>query len=181
MTADTGPQSLAQLALEEATLKALLDAVGDRYKAVRLEVQAELTKIETTTGMTGKVSPKLPDGMVLGTITSTGVGDPVAQIDDMPAFVQWAIVNAKTEIIREFVTTVRPAYVEKILTEMTATGAPILGDHDGVVQIVPGISVKPRRTRTHTLRFKAGGRQLIADAWQSGALPLPGLTTPEIG
>jgi hypothetical protein len=173
--------NLTELAMQEATLKALLDLVKDRYNAVRDDYQTAVETAEQATGGTiGNVIPKLSDGTQVATIFSRGSGDPVAEIEDPKAFLAWAIDNAKTEIQREIVTTVRPAYVEKILDQMTAAGAPVIADVDGVVTTVPGVTVRPRRSKTHSIRFKTGGRDAIVQAWRDGALQIPGIERPEI-
>ena len=179
MTNQDAP-NLQDLALEEATLKALMDAVGDRYKVVRLQVQDAMETIRDSTGMIGSIAPALPDGTAVATISYTKGGECSALIEDTDVFLQWAIANAPTEIERKFVTTVRPAFVEKILSEMTAAGAPQICDADGVVQDVPGVALRPTRARGHSLRFKSGGKELIAQAWQSGTLALPGINVPEL-
>lgn len=173
--------NLLHLAEQEAVLKALSKTVDDRLKAAKLAYQTALEEAEKTTGAAvGNVVPTLPDGTKIATIYTNGSGDPEARVEDHEAFLQWAITNAPTEIKREFVTTVREAYVSKILDQMTAAGTNQIADNDGVVTTVPGVTVRPRRTKTHSIRFKPGGEAAIIAEWRRGAIAIPGIDRPEI-
>jgi len=173
---------IKHLAQVEATLKALADAVDGRLKEVRASMQAELETLRTDTGATS-ITAALPDGTAVATI-SLPKNTPTAAIDDQEAFLQWAIENAPTEIERTFVgfvTTVRPAYVKKILAEMDAAGAPQICDVEtGVVWKIPGASVRPRRASSHSVRFKTNGKDLIGAAWRNGQLGLDTIMTAAI-
>lgn len=73
----------------------------------------------------------------------------------------------------------RPAFLDKVLAEMTAAGvARLVNKATGELHDVPGVEVKATRSRNHSLRFKPGGREDVAKAWQAGALALPGLAAP---
>lgn len=173
--------NLQALAQQEAVLKALAKTVNDRLKAVKDDYQVALEQAEKTTGAAvGNVTPTLPDGTKIATIYTNGSGDPEARIDDMTAVIQWAITNAPTEIHREFVTTVREAYLTKILDQMTDAGTNQIADHDGVVHTVPGVSVRPRRAKTHSIRFKPGGEEAVIAEWRRGGIAIPGIERPEI-
>lgn len=172
---------LQALALEEATLKALLDEVTDRYKTVRADYQTAIEDAAKVTGAAvSKVIPQLPDGTKVATISSRGSGDSIAEIDDPAAFLKWALANAQTEIKREIVTTVREAYVTKILGQMTAAGTNRIVDADGVITEVPGVSVRPRRSRNHAIRFAKGGREAIINAWRDGTLGIDPVRPREV-
>jgi hypothetical protein len=171
--------SLRDLALEEATLKALADFVKDRLAEVRSELQSGLDAAERETG-TRQITVTLP-----GTTTpvaTIGATDPKpeARVVDAEAFTAWVLREYPGEIERRFVTEVRPAFIDKVLAEMTAAGVPRVLDtstgqlHDDV----PGVTVRATRSRNHSLRFKPEGRAVIAAAWRSGSLPLPGVTGP---
>lgn len=173
--------NLPELAQQEALLKALAKTVGDRLKEAKDAYQLALEEAQKTTGAAvGNVVPTLPDGTKIATIYTNGSGDPEARVDDMPALVQWAIVNAPTEIHREFVTTVREAFLKKILDQMTDAGTNQIADPDGVVQTVPGVSVRPRRAKTHSIRFKPGGEAAIIAEWRKGNIAIPGIERPEL-
>src|SRR5688572_12026101 len=117
--------------MQEAALKALAKTVDDHLKRTRTAYENALADAEKTTGAkVGNLNLTLPDGTPVATVYTNGSGDPVAQVEDLPALVQWAIVNAPTEIKREFVTTVREAYVNKILDEMTNARTNQIVDHD---------------------------------------------------
>jgi hypothetical protein len=173
--------NLQELALREATLKALADTVDKHLKTARIAYQDALAEAEKTTGATvGNVVPTLPDGTPIATVYTRGSGEPEARVDNMAAVVKWAIVNAPTEIKRELVTTVREAYLNKILDEMTNARTNLIVDHNGVVHTIDGVSVKPRRSKTHSVRFKDGGHQAILAAWRQGTVDIPGVSRPEL-
>lgn len=171
--------NLRELACEEATLKALADVVADRLKAVRAETQAALDTAEEQTG-TRQVAASLPDGTPIATISLTDP-KPEAKVTNAEAFQAWVMEAFPGEIERRFVAEVRPAFVDKVLGEMTAAGvARLVNKETGELHDVPGVEVKATRSRNHSLRFKPTGRQDIAKAWQAGALAVPGLAAPAI-
>lgn len=169
--------NLRELAREEATLKALADVVTDRLKAVRAETQAALDSAEQETG-TRQVAAQLLDGKSVATISLTDP-KPEAKVTDADAFKAWVMEAFPGEIERQFVAEVRSAFLQKVLDEMTAAGvARVVDKETGELHDVPGVEVKATRSRNHSLRFKPGGREDIAQAWQEGALALPGLAVP---
>lgn len=169
--------NLRELAREEATLKALADVVTDRLKAVRAETQAALDTAEQETG-TRQVAASLVDGTAVATISLTDP-KPEAKVTDADAFQAWVMTAFPGEIERRFVAEVRSAFLQKVLDEMTAAGvARIVDKETGELHDVPGVEVKATRSRNHSLRFKPGGRDDIAKAWQAGELALPGVPGP---
>jgi hypothetical protein len=169
--------NLRELAAEEATLKALADVVNDRLKAVRAQTQAALDIAEQETG-TRQVAAGLHDGTSVATISLTDP-KPEAKVTDLAAFQAWVMEAFPGEIERRFVAEVRAAFAEKLLAEMTAAGvARVVNKETGELHDVPGVEVKATRSRNHSLRFKPGGREAIAAAWQAGTLALPGVTGP---
>ncbi|MFF3398282.1 hypothetical protein ACFYW6_07185 [Streptomyces sp. NPDC002659] len=169
--------NLRDLALEEATLKALADKVSDRLKAVRVELQQGLDTAEKETG-TRQIAAALPDGTPVATLSLTDP-KPEAKVTDSDAFMAWVMRTFPGEIERRFVTEVRPAFVEKLLAEMTAANvARVVDKESGELHDVPGVEIKATRSRNHSLRFKPTGKDAIAAAWTSGALQLPGVTGP---
>lgn len=169
--------NLRELAREEATLKALADVVTERLKAVRAETQSALDAAEQQTG-TRQVAASLLNGTPIATISLTDP-KPEAKITDTDAFQAWVMEAFPGEIERRFVAEVRPAFVDKVLGEMTAAGVARLVDKEtGELHEVPGVEVKATRSRNHSLRFKPTGRDDIAKAWQAGELAVPGLGAP---
>lgn len=169
--------NLRELAREEATLKALVDVVTERLKTVRTETQAALDTAEQETG-TRQVAAQLKDGLSVATISLTDP-KPEAKVIDADAFQAWVMESFPGEIERRFVAEVRGAFLSKVLDEMTAAGvARILDKETGELHDVPGVEVRATRSRNHSLRFKPGGREGIAAAWQAGTLALPGVTGP---
>ncbi|MEE1735937.1 hypothetical protein PUR49_05330 [Streptomyces sp. BE147] len=157
--------NMQELALEEAALKTLADTVLDRLKAVKAEMQEALTA-----GGVGKVDATLPDGRKVAVISRTD-SKPAAVITDPAAFLDWVRTAAPTEVTTRLVTEVRPAYTTAILAEMTAAGTAEVSDKEtGVVDAVPGVEIRATRSTTHSVRPTKTGRELIAEAWRTGAL-----------
>lgn len=153
------------LALEEATLKTLMDAIGDRLKAVKAEMQEALV-----TGGIGKVDATLPDGTKVATISRSDA-KPAAVITDDDAFLGWVRANSAHNVTSKVVTEVRPAYRAALLAEMTAAGTAEWVDKDtGVIHDIPGVEVKATRSLTHSVRPVAGGKEAIAEAYRNGQL-----------
>lgn len=156
---------MQQLALEEAALKSLADAVNDRLKEVKATMQEALVN-----GGIGKVDAKLPDGTKVATISRSDA-KPAAVVIDDEAFLAWVRTVAPGEIASRVVTEVRPAYRTLLLGEMTAAGVPEWADKEtGEVHQVPGVEVRATRSLTHSVRPVAGGKEAIAEAWRNGAL-----------
>ncbi len=174
--------NLKEAAAEEAVLKALLDRIDTAYKAKRAEVQQLLDEAAKANGQRN-VAVEMPDGEQVATV-NLKPGSAEAVVDDAGALLAWVIAEFPAEVERKFVTSVRPAFLKKILAELTASDGTEWADPGtGVIHTVPGVRIAPNRGRTHEVRFKgakgAEGRARIAAAWQSGALALPGVTGPQ--
>ena len=170
----------------EAVLKALLDEVKAAYEEARTEVQHALDAQQQGTGGTA-FTATLPDGTKIGKIALSDP-KPEAKILDREAFVTWAReVCPSSERITRIVKDVQPAWITKILGEMTAAQAAEVEIVDETtVEIVkhspPGVEIKASRAKTHSLRYAKGGRDLVAEAWRRGELAelaLPALAPPQ--
>lgn len=170
--------SLREAAAREAYLKTLLDVVNDAYKEARAETQSLLDTAAEETG-TRQVAVTLPDGPDIATVSLTA-GEAAAKVVDSEKFKAWVLENFGSEIKREFVTSVQPAFEKKLLAEMTAAGGTEWPDPEtGVIHDVPGVEFAPARARTHAVRFKKDGRDKVMAAWREGRLAtvaLPQLT-----
>lgn len=156
---------MQQLAIEEAALKTLADAVMDRLKEVKAAMQEALVE----TGASS-VAAKLPDGTKVATISRSDP-KPAAAVTDDKAFLDWVRKYSPHNVTTRLVTEVRPAYTTALLAEMTAAGAPVVADKEtGVVDDVPGVEIKATRSLTHSVRPTEGGREAIAAAWRDGQL-----------
>ncbi|NGO69158.1 hypothetical protein [Streptomyces boncukensis] len=165
---------LKNLALREAALKTLLDAVSGQLKDVRAEMQDALD----TTGAS-RVDAVLPDGTKVATV-SRSAPKPCAEVVDDDLFLKWVREHAPSEITSRVVTEVRPAYQAQLLAEMTAAGVAEVADREtGVVHEVPGVEVRATRARGHSVRPVDGGADAIADAWRAGQLGH--LDLPQLG
>lgn len=165
---------MQQLALEEAALKTLADTITDRLKVVKADMQDALT----TSGV-GRVDATLPDGTKVAVISRTD-SKPAAVVVDSDAFLKWVHANSPHNVVTRLVTEVRPAYATALMAEMTAAGTAEVSDKEtGVVDSVPGVEIRATRSTTHSVRPTKNGRELIAEAWRTGALshlPLPQIT-----
>jgi len=154
---------IAQLALEEAALKALSDTVNDRLKEVKNAMQEQLT----TNGIS-KVTASLPDGTKVATISRSDA-KPAAVVVDDDAFLAFVRTIAPDEVATRLVTEVRPAYRTTLLAQMTAAGvARIVDTETGELHDVPGVEVKATRSLTPSVRPATGGKEAIAEAWVTG-------------
>jgi hypothetical protein len=170
--------NLKEAAMREAALKTLLDTVKGAYEEARTATRAALEASAEETGVR-QIAAALPGGEDIATVSLTS-GEAAAKVIDDDAFTAWVIAYYGTEIERRFVTEVRAAFRDKVLGALTAAGGIEWADPDtGVIHEVPGVAIAPSRARTHSLRFKAGGRDQVMQAWREGrlaAVALPELT-----
>lgn len=156
---------MQQLALEEAALKTLADAVMDRLREVKTQMQEVL--IETGAS---RVEATLPDGTKVATI-SRSTPKPAAVVTDDKALLEWVRTYSPHNVTTRLVTEVQPAYITALLAEMTAAGAAVIADKDtGVVEDVPGVEIRATRPLTHSVRPTKDGAEAIAAAWRDGKL-----------
>lgn len=155
--------NLAELALTEATLKALADQISGQIKTVRAEMQSALESSGAS-----QVRATLPDGTRVGT-TSLTESKSAAQVVASDAFIEWVRENAPSELTT--VTVVRPAYQAELLEQMTAAGTAELPDQaTGEIVSVPGVEIRAGRSASHSTRLSKGGAERIAAAWRAGSL-----------
>lgn len=170
--------TLKEAAAREAALKTLLDTVKDAYDEARKETRAALEAAAQETGVR-QVAVSLPDGPDIATV-SLSSGEAIARVVDEDVFKAWVRDHYATELERKFITTVRKAFVDRLLKEMTAAGAAEFADPEtGVIHEVPGVAIAPARARTHSVRFKENGRQQVLKALREGQLIAS--VVPELG
>lgn len=156
---------MQSLALEEAALKSLADAVAAQLK----EVKAQMQDAMDTTGAS-RVAATLPDGTKVATISATEP-KPTAVVTDPDAFLKWVRQHSPDNVASRLVTEVRPAYTTVLLGEMTAAGVTQWADRTtGELIDVPGVEIKATRARGHSARLTEGGAEAIASAWRTGQL-----------
>lgn len=169
--------SLKDTAARAAVLSTLHAAIGDELKAAKRELEAGLRAAKAETG-TQKVTISLSEQQDIGT-ASLVQPSAAAVITDVEKFTQWVMDHYRSEIKREFVTSVQPAFQKKVLDEITAAGVVQWCDKKtGEVHDVPGVEMQGRAAYTR-MTVPDTGKQAIAKAWQSGALAhmvLPELT-----
>jgi hypothetical protein len=170
--------SLRDAATRTAVLTNLASRIDTELKAAKKELQAELKAAKEQTG-TQKVSISLPDGVDVGT-ASLVQPKAAAVVTDEDAFLKWVLAVRPDEVVRRFVTEVRPSWQTVVLKELTAAGVTQWCDKDtGEVHDVPGVEIQGRAAYTR-VTVPDEGAAAIADAWQSGALALPGVDVPQI-
>ncbi|WP_405794059.1 hypothetical protein [Streptomyces sp. NBC_01506] len=156
---------MQELALESAALKALGDAISERQKAVRVQMQEALT-----TSGASRLDAALPDGTKVATVFRTDP-KPTAAVVDPELFLKWVREHSPANVVTRLVTEIRPAYTAALLAEMTAIGSAVWADREtGEVHDVPGVEIKATRAAGHSVRPVDGGREAIAEAWRTGAL-----------
>ncbi|MYV44961.1 hypothetical protein [Streptomyces sp. SID2888] len=181
MTEQTPEPTFRDSVTRLAALGALLDEVKAAYAEARTDVQHHLNTQYKTSGTT-KVDALLPGGTKVGSVSRTG-GETAAQIVDDEAFTAWVRDTFPSEHVVEIVpmqvrTNVRPAWQARALAAMTAAGVPRYVDEaTGEVHEVPGVEMRPSKAAglrmTYTRKSKnspCDGRELVAEAWRSGAL-----------
>lgn len=166
--------NLPDLAIREAALKTLADAVLDELKTVKAEMQEQLE----ATGAS-RVDATLPDGTKVATISKPSP-KAKAEVVDEDLFLKWAREHSPANVTTRLVTEVRPAYITALLAELTAAGTAEVADKDtGEVAEVAGVAIGTPRATTHSVRPVDGGREAIAEAWRNGTLAH--LNLPELG
>lgn len=168
--------SLKDTARTVAVLATLHDAIDQQLKTAKRELEAGLKAAKQETG-TQKIAVSLDEGQDIGTV-SLVQPKAAATITDPDKFTAWVLENFNTEIERKFVTVVKVGFQKKILAEVTAAGTAEWADPEtGVIHEVPGVTMQGRAAYTR-LTVPDAGKTAIAQAWQDGALSLPGITNP---
>lgn len=161
--------TLADLALREAVLKTLADAIGDDLKAVK----QEMSKALEASGAT-QAAAVLPDGTKVGT-SSLSVPRLTARVVDEAAFVGWVASHAPAETV----VTVRDAYRKSLLAQLAAGGVAEVADPEtGEIVHVPGVEIVTGEPK-HTVRLSKDGPGRIVEASREGLLAH--LDLPQLG
>jgi hypothetical protein len=168
--------SVKDAAARAAMLAALHDAIGAELKAARALVGAGLADAKKATGTT-QISAELPDGTPVAKVTLVSP-DPVAEVADDKAFLAWVRKYYPDEVASRLVVEVRPAFVDRLLKEMTAAKVARWCDKEtGELHDVPGVVMQGRASHQR-LTFEKTGKADIAAAWREGRLSLPDLLGP---
>ncbi|MFH9430267.1 hypothetical protein ACH4JZ_18490 [Streptomyces sp. NPDC017615] len=175
------PADVREAVTRQAVLGALLDEVKKAYQDARRDTHDLLEKQHKATGTT-KTDAVLPSGIKVGSITRQG-GERAAQVTDEDALTAWVRDTFPTEHVVTIVparveTSVRPAFLTKLLAEVTATDAPQFVDPaSAVIHTVPGVEIRPSRAAAHRITYGRGskanpatGRELVHQAWREGLL-----------
>ncbi|MFG2650932.1 hypothetical protein [Streptomyces sp. NPDC048436] len=175
------PTAVRDAVTRQAVLGALLDHVKDAYTGAKSEADDLLERQYKASGTT-KIDATLPDGTKVGSVSRQG-GEREATVTDADAFRGWVRDHFPTEHVVEFipaqvVTSVRPGFSGRVLSEATAAGAArYLDEASGVVHDVPGVEIRPSRAASHRLTYTRGskaqpaaGRELVTAAWRTGTL-----------
>lgn len=155
-----------------AALDTLHKAIGEELKAAKKELDDGLRAAKAETG-TQKISIDL-DGQDIGTATLVQP-QAAATITDDEKFKAWVIGQGErfaTEIQREVkvVTTVRKAFVDMLLKQMTAAGVTQWADPEtGEIHDVPGVTMQGRAAYVR-VTVPDEGKAAIAQAWRENRL-----------
>ncbi|WP_326730269.1 hypothetical protein [Streptomyces phaeochromogenes] len=165
--------SLKDTARAVAVLSTLHAAIDDQLKNAKKELEAGLRAAKAETG-TQKISVSLDEGQDIGTV-SLVQPKAAAAITDAEQFTAWVLKNFGTEIDRKFVTSVKPGFQKKLLSQITAAGVAEWADPEtGVIHTVPGVVMQGRSAYTR-LTVPDDGKAAIAQAWRENRL---GATMP---
>lgn len=159
--------------LREVALNALHKSIGGELTGIRTGVQSDLDGLGIE-----RLGARLPDGTRVATITVSNP-QPKAVVTDEKAFVAFMEDFAPTEVMT--IKIVRPAYVTKVLDEMTKFGAAQLADpNGGELADVDGVEMQTARAASHSVTWDGDGLNAVIAAMRSGALShidgLPQLT-----
>lgn len=175
MTTETQP-TLKDVGTRTAVLAALADVINTELKASKAELQQRLKAAKEDTG-TQQIGLSLPDGQDVGK-ASLVQPKPAAVIVDEKAFLAWVSEVRPGEIVRRFVTEVRPAWAALVLKEITAAGVARWCDKDtGELHDVPGVQLEGRAAYTR-MTIPDEGHEAIAASWRNGQLA--GLGLPQL-
>lgn len=148
-----GKLNLRELALREATLTLRLNSTKDELKSVREATQRALEQTNKENG-TRQISVTLRDGTQVGTISLNEDTREAAVIDE-EALKEWISRNYPGEIQRKLVAEIRPAFLSRLLADVTRAGTVRVADTEtGEIQEIPGVEIRVARRGTHALRFK---------------------------
>ncbi|MFI6862613.1 hypothetical protein ACIBKZ_22420 [Streptomyces sp. NPDC050421] len=160
--------SLKDIAARAAILTAIHAAIEDELKTANRELQDGLKAAKKEHG-TQTIGLELPDGQDIGKATLVQP-KAAATVTDPAAFLAWVREVRPTEVSVRLTTEVRPAWQSLLLKEISAAGRPEWADPDnGVIHKVPGVGMTGRAAYTR-MTVPDDKRELIAEAWRSGAL-----------
>ncbi|MGR7002773.1 hypothetical protein ACU686_40320 [Yinghuangia aomiensis] len=171
--------SIKDIAQRAAVLRTLKDAVVAESATADAELKEALREQKKVTGTT-KIAIELPDETPIGSATLVQPS-PKAVVEDEAAFTAWVRKVLPGEIVREFVTAVRPSTKEALLKAIATAGGETPQWCDtgtGEVHTVPGVKIQPRAAYPR-MTLPEDGKQAVAEAWQRGELVhmvLPQLT-----
>lgn len=162
------PMTVAEAITTEAVLKTLLDEIDAQYKAARAAVQAALDTQQQETGGT-KFDATVPgaEGPVKVGTVSLSSGSAAAVVTDAEAFEAWVRDRYPSETSVRLVREVRPAWQKDMLARATAAGAAVDTETG---EEIPGVEMRAARSRTHSVRFGTGGRDVVRESWRAGLL-----------
>ncbi|MCY0944653.1 hypothetical protein [Streptomyces antarcticus] len=177
------PAHLAAVLRRRQAMRAQLDQAEVLYEDVNREAGKLLDQQYQATRST-KADVTLDDDTKFANVTRVG-GEAEAQVIDREAFAAWVrdtypdqwsyrIVPARTE------TVVDETFAAAVLAAVDAAGSPQYSDTtSGLVHDVPGVMIKPTRSRYYRWTFTRAskrqpldGRELVANAVQAGQLDL---------
>ncbi|OII60885.1 hypothetical protein BJP40_08465 [Streptomyces sp. CC53] len=179
------PAYLAAVLRRRQAMRARLDQAEALYEDVNREAAKLLDQQYRATRST-KTDVTLTDDTKFATVTRVG-GEAEAQVTDREVFAAWVrdhypdhwdyrIIPARTEAV------VDQTFTANVLAAVDAAGVPQFADpQSGEVHDVPGVMIKPTRSRYYRWTFTReskrqplDGRTLVVDAIKAGALNLDG-------
>lgn len=152
--------SIRDAARDVAVMKVIADLVKDGRDAAGATLRAEAEPGE-------RISAKLPDGTVLGSVT-LAKGRVSAKVVDERALFAWIEANRPDEIVHHQ-PTIRDSYLRHLLDQVKTTGAATTADGE----VIPGLEATVGEPYP-IVSLAEGAAEAVAAAWRSRVLELPG-------
>jgi hypothetical protein len=160
-------------ALRAAALKTLADDVETALSQAKHGLRDEMGEIGVD-----RVTAKLPDGTKVASLPLAG-GEARARVTKPEVFEAWVREHRPDQLV----TTVNPAYVKYVLDQANTDGTAV---NEATGEVIPGVEFTPSTPYVAVNFAKGrapgeGGRELIRDAWRTGALQITELLAIEAG
>lgn len=161
--------SLRDAAARAAYMNVISKVVSAEDKAARKQLAAEFKAERERTG-TKSCDASLPDGTDIGAVTLVQP-KAAAAVTDAEAFARWVRATYPTEVAGiRLVIDVQPAFLKRVLAEVTAAGVPQIADREtGEVHDVPGVAVQGRAAYVR-VTVPDDGEAAVMEALRSGGL-----------
>jgi len=169
--------TVRELALAEATLKAIADKVKDHLDTVKKELQVQLAATAKDTGARS-VTVTAPGATAAAATVSLSETPAAAVLRDADALTAWALETVPEHVTERVAREVSPEWLSAVLAVMTDAGNVLWTDpKTGTAHVVPGVEIAKARS-THSVRLRKDGSEALLAAYRGGQVP--GVSLPEL-